>query len=146
VDQLVYLIIGLVLHLAIDGGLGIYVADQKGRQASEGFLFGMLLGPFGVIIVALLPNLDTVARAPDPPAMRRRKRAVKVRWVDDDGPASILGLDETFETEWTDKECLAESRRRAELAGVDMDRYRPEIVENAYDRMVRENLERMGPH
>ena len=34
---------------------GIYVATQKGRSETEGFIFGLLLGPVGVLVVACLP-------------------------------------------------------------------------------------------
>ncbi|MGO9465580.1 MAG: hypothetical protein ACLQVF_15660 [Isosphaeraceae bacterium] len=38
--------------------LGWYVAYQKGRSPWEGFIFGILLGPFGLLIVACLPIGD----------------------------------------------------------------------------------------
>ena len=41
---------------------GQYVADQKGRSALEGFLFGFLLGPLGLIIVACLPTMTAEER------------------------------------------------------------------------------------
>ena len=36
--------------------LGAYVASQCGRSVGEGVLLGALIGPVGVIIVALLPR------------------------------------------------------------------------------------------
>jgi hypothetical protein len=36
--------------------LGVYIAGQKGRSTIEGFVFGLLLGPIGLIIVACLPT------------------------------------------------------------------------------------------
>jgi hypothetical protein len=33
-----------------------YVAYQKGRPLAEGFLLGVILGPIGPLVVALLPD------------------------------------------------------------------------------------------
>ncbi len=46
----------------ICGSLGVYIATQKGRNEWEGLLFGFLLGPFGVIIEALLPEQEPSER------------------------------------------------------------------------------------
>lgn len=81
-DALFYLIIGMTLHLAIDGGLGIHVAHEKGRPATEGFMFGVLLGPLGVIVVALLPTLS-MPEPPLPPLPRLRQRLVGDNLDDD---------------------------------------------------------------
>ena len=40
----------------ICGLLGSHVAATKDRPAGEGAVFGSLLGPLGVLIVALLPD------------------------------------------------------------------------------------------
>ena len=37
--------------------VGSFVASAKGRSASEGFFLGLILGPFGLLIEALLPTL-----------------------------------------------------------------------------------------
>lgn len=51
------ILIGIVAaYLAVFGWLGQWVATQCGRGAIEGLLLGMLLGPFGVLIEALLPK------------------------------------------------------------------------------------------
>jgi len=50
--------------------LGAWVAAQKARGAAEGFLLGLLFGPFGVLIEALLPA--PVVRRPAPAVRRRR--------------------------------------------------------------------------
>lgn len=39
------------------GALGSYVARQKGRASGEGFLFGFMLGPLGVIVEGVLPTV-----------------------------------------------------------------------------------------
>jgi uncharacterized membrane protein HdeD (DUF308 family) len=36
-------------------GLGAYVSAAKCRPALEGFFFGVLLGPLGILVAALLP-------------------------------------------------------------------------------------------
>lgn len=54
-----WLIVGLVAWIvggAIFGILGAWIADQKWRSGSEGFMLGALFGPFGCLIEALLPN------------------------------------------------------------------------------------------
>jgi hypothetical protein len=38
------------------GCLGCYVSAQKKRDMLEGLIFGILLGPFGVIAAACLPD------------------------------------------------------------------------------------------
>lgn len=38
-------------------GFGAYVAAVKGRSLWEGMIFGGLLGPFGVVTEACLPNI-----------------------------------------------------------------------------------------
>jgi MFS family permease len=45
----------------ITGLIGMYVAKEKNRSDSEGFLFGFLLSLIGIIIVALLPTKEAVA-------------------------------------------------------------------------------------
>jgi hypothetical protein len=46
------------------GLLGLYVSGQKNRSVAEGLGLGCLLGPFGVIIEALLPTVDRPRPAP----------------------------------------------------------------------------------
>lgn len=48
----------LVIWIVIFWALGDYVARQTGRSATEGVLLGLLLGPLGLILVALLPRID----------------------------------------------------------------------------------------
>jgi hypothetical protein len=44
------------LVACVCSGVGAYVSAQKERGATEGAVFGFLLGPFGVLIAALLPT------------------------------------------------------------------------------------------
>lgn len=46
------------------GGMGGYVAHAKDRAPAEGAVFGLLLGPLGVLVEALLPEGARPARAP----------------------------------------------------------------------------------
>jgi hypothetical protein len=66
----------LVLGIAficglIFGFLGRWIAGEKHREPSEGFLLGFLFGPLGVLIEALLPTKEK----PKPKAKRRLSRS-----------------------------------------------------------------------
>jgi hypothetical protein len=61
------------------GGLGFYIATQKGRSSGEGFLLGFLFGPLGCLIVALLP---TPKSRPSGGSTPRRSRPRSV-WTPD---------------------------------------------------------------
>ena len=65
------LIIGIPVICA---ALGVYVASVKGRPPVEGVIFGGLLGPLGVIVVAMLPTLDVVGSADRLPPVRQDDR------------------------------------------------------------------------
>ena len=47
----------------ICGGIGCYVSQQKHRDPTEGFMFGLLLGPLGLVIAACLPTGQPKSRA-----------------------------------------------------------------------------------
>jgi CDP-diglyceride synthetase len=49
-------IIGYLIFTTIMGFIGIYIAEEKGRSSSEGFLFGFFFSVIGLIIVAVLPT------------------------------------------------------------------------------------------
>lgn len=46
----------IVIVAIVSAYWGAYVADEKGRSTTEGFIFGSCLGPLGVLVIALLPN------------------------------------------------------------------------------------------
>lgn len=46
----------IILFGVVSGFLGIYVAKQKNRSTTEGFILGFLFSLIGVIILALLPS------------------------------------------------------------------------------------------
>jgi len=54
--------IGIAVYLFISSILGCYVAYEKGRSQTEGFIFGLLFGPLGLLIVACLPTGDRPGR------------------------------------------------------------------------------------
>jgi hypothetical protein len=45
------------VYLLVCGGFGAYAAHQKGRSRVEGFVFGLFLGPIGVVAVGTMPTL-----------------------------------------------------------------------------------------
>jgi hypothetical protein len=51
-----FVLLAGVATAAVCAGLGYYVAGVKGRGRAEGVLFGALLGPLGILVVALLPE------------------------------------------------------------------------------------------
>jgi hypothetical protein len=57
---------GAAYSVLVCGTFGAYVAGQKGRGRLEGFMFGFLLGPLGVVAVACLPTIES--RLPNPDA------------------------------------------------------------------------------
>jgi hypothetical protein len=72
----------VVAASAAFAGLGYYVADQKGRSPAEGLLLGLLFGPLGCLIEALLPAQERDAR-PSPARSKRRSRYDFQEEVDD---------------------------------------------------------------
>ena len=94
-------LLGTVIYLFICGGIGVYVANQKGRGDGEGFWFGILFGPIGILIVACLPDMRAAVRAapaqagtsrpvpyvPNPDAaanMARRLEAERLQWQEEE--------------------------------------------------------------
>jgi hypothetical protein len=55
-DWLVFICLLLAILACIFGGLGAWVATHKHRGTLEGFILGLLFGPLGVLVEALLPN------------------------------------------------------------------------------------------
>jgi hypothetical protein len=48
----------ILLAWSLFAGLGYYVAIQKGRPPAEGLVLGLLFGPLGCLVAALLPGQD----------------------------------------------------------------------------------------
>jgi hypothetical protein len=71
------LLVFLLLFWAAFGALGYYIASQKGRPEAEGLLLGFLFGPFGVLILSLLPSKSTGRHG------RATGRRDRVAWMPD---------------------------------------------------------------
>lgn len=78
---LVLFVIGLACGL-----LGAYVGFQKGRAPIEGLVIGAMLGPLGVLVVALLPTVDVPTASYGPAVLHDD---------DIDGPFFLLTFDAT---------------------------------------------------
>lgn len=68
------LLVILFVSIVICAGVGAYVAEAKNRPTGEGVALGSLLGPLGVLIVALLPTLEAPPE-PDPEELEASRRA-----------------------------------------------------------------------
>lgn len=55
--------VAVLLGVFVWGPLGMWVAIQKAREAGEGYLLGLIFGPFGILIEAMLP-VGTAAKPP----------------------------------------------------------------------------------
>jgi hypothetical protein len=64
VDSIIGLVVIGGLYFVICGGFGQYIAGEKRRGAAEGMLFGVLLGPFGLLVLALLPDGQAIEAPP----------------------------------------------------------------------------------
>jgi hypothetical protein len=64
-DMLLSIAGGVAGDLFIAGCAGSYCSTEKGRSWPEGFLLGLVLGPFGVVAAACLPE----RQRPASPAM-----------------------------------------------------------------------------
>jgi muconolactone delta-isomerase len=49
------LMFALMIYAATFGGLSMWIATQKNRDQGEGIILGLLFGPFGCLIEALMP-------------------------------------------------------------------------------------------
>jgi hypothetical protein len=106
-DQVFWAVTG-TLAVLVFGGFGSYVANEKHRHWAEGFIFGAMMGPLGVIAAACLPTL--LPRAETDP--------------DDPGPLS-RAVQEREERELNVAE-LAERLRRAPISSKhDRERWTP---------------------
>lgn len=86
-------LLSLAALAALFGGAGWYISTAKGRNPVEGAAFGLLLGPIGLIVAAVLPTIGaTVPRGDGPsPAVEPRtppKPGGRSPWADiaDDAP------------------------------------------------------------
>jgi hypothetical protein len=47
---------GVGTYALVCGGFGAYVSDERGRSWFEGLMFGLFLGPMGVVAAGCLPD------------------------------------------------------------------------------------------
>jgi hypothetical protein len=54
----VWTLAGVGTYALVCGGLGRYVSDERVRSWFEGLMFGLFLGPMGVIAAACMPAME----------------------------------------------------------------------------------------
>ena len=84
--------IGLAIAWVAMVGLGAFIATVKRRPLPEGFILGLIFGPFGCLIEALLPTNPV-----DTPAPRKTRPSGWQAPKDDkeeDAAAAFLGLND----------------------------------------------------
>lgn len=79
-------VILVVIGLCVLSVLGAWVAAEKERAPGEGAVLGLLFGPLGVLIEALLPNGAPAPRKRFVP--HRRRRSEGYRFDDDEEPGA----------------------------------------------------------
>lgn len=86
-------LLSLAALAALFGGAGWYISTAKGRNPVEGAAFGLLLGPIGLIVAAVLPTVTAAVphKAGPSPAFERPtpgKAERRSPWADiaDDAP------------------------------------------------------------
>src|SRR5437588_52348 len=80
----------------IFGCLGAWIANQKHRDGGEGFILGLLFGPIGCLIEAILPN----GAAPPPPVVETPEQIAQRRQAYKDLMAQQAAEDARISAEW----------------------------------------------
>jgi peptidyl-prolyl cis-trans isomerase A (cyclophilin A) len=83
-ELIVVVIVSALVSGLVFGALGAWIASEKRRGEGEGLLLGLLFGPFGVLIEALLPTLsaDEIAKRQENEKLRlllARKEEEEIR-------------------------------------------------------------------
>jgi hypothetical protein len=133
----------IIVDAAIMCGLGAWVASVKGRDSGEGLLLGLLFGPFGVLIEALLPNIApptaeqlAAQRAAEPAQVKRAREhraAEQARWH-----AERKSQEEQQKAEAEKAAALAQARREALKA-------ERQLKQDAFNERCRERGIKPGP-
>lgn len=87
-ETVVYVGVAVLLMSLHFAGLGVWVAQQKGRSLREGALLGLLYGPVGVIVLAVLPT--GCGATPSPQTMSPGGAASDPPWLDEFGQPAAL--------------------------------------------------------
>lgn len=69
-DSTLIYFFAVLIGLLISGVIGSWIARQRGRKPGEGFCLGFFLGPIGLIVEGLLPQIGKLMPGDDRP---RRK-------------------------------------------------------------------------
>ena len=77
-----YGILVAVVMIAM-AGLGGWVASQKNRDATEGFVLGLVFGPLGVLVEALLPNAIKTGQTTTRPDRRSIDQEGQITFIAD---------------------------------------------------------------
>lgn len=88
---------GALVYAFICCGLGTWISLEKGRGSGDGAILGFLLGPLGLIVLALLPNGPEFAKGKggddddDDDEVRRRIAEMDRRAAKQPKPRRLLG-------------------------------------------------------
>jgi len=92
----VWLIAALV-SACVFGFAGAYISRQKNREPIEGILFGVLLGPLGLVIAAVMPSIKAKEQGPvhsDFPVSRGYDYGTEPSDADEEAAALLDVLDQ----------------------------------------------------
>jgi hypothetical protein len=112
------LILAGVVVVFVFSVLGGWVAGEKNRSVGEGIFLGVLFGPFGVLIEALLPTLAAPAAPASPPPVvvseekLQRERDEKLQREREDYERQLLRAE--WEAEQDYQQAQARKQRRTE--------------------------------
>lgn len=117
-------LIATCVVLLLTAGLGAWVATQRHRGAGEGLVLGLLFGPFGVLVEALLPAGTPAKAGAFVPHKKRRSEGY--RFEEEPEPAAfIVGDDEIVR--WS---CRCGEYRTAPVALIGQNQICPKCREN----------------
>ena len=78
--------VALLVYFA-ELGLALYVAYEKGRRPDEAFWLATLFGPFGILILALLPTKTTPEWKEEAAGVREALARVRAKANREGGPS-----------------------------------------------------------
>jgi hypothetical protein len=69
-DATVFLV-ALVVGAGVFAVLGAYISNEKNREPGEGVILGLLFGPLGCLIAAILPSKEASEQPEPAPSVRK---------------------------------------------------------------------------